>query len=127
MYAETTPDSNKLQNRFWIISSPQYGACHYKNEIPLPVFFTNSTNNKYIEVRNVKVIYNDTLVNDLKFHSTLVNEDPFDDNFVCFTNEIFPKTYKWNSSSKTIKIWFSDMANNYQIIDHWLVDILLWY
>jgi hypothetical protein len=123
----------EVQKTYWIISSvtslppPNFIG---KLEINLPVFFTNSMNKaKYIEVRHCKVIYKDTLVNDIKLHSDLVKENQFDDHFICFTNEtlVKPKKYKWNSSDKSIRIWFSDIRNQpIEIID-FHVDILLMY
>jgi hypothetical protein len=118
-----------LQKRYWIISSaPTFDAINGKIEIKLPVFFTNSMSpHKYIEVRHCKVIYKDTLVNDIKFHSNIVNEDPFDDYFICFTNEVLvkPKKYQWYSSNKTINIWFTNMQNEPVDIIYYHVDILL--
>jgi hypothetical protein len=99
-------------------------------EVKLPVFFTNSIKlEKYIEVRHCKVIYKDALVNDVKLHSDIIKEHPFDDHFVCFTNEVLvkPRKYKWNSSEKTVRVWFTDIRNNpIELID-FHIDILLMY
>jgi hypothetical protein len=125
--------TNKQQKRYWIISSaPTLRndlTATNKVEVKLPVFFTNSMNNRFIEVRNCKVIYRNALVNDVKFHSDLVKEDPFDDHFVCFTNEVLvkPKKYRWNSSDKTITFWFTNMNNQEVEIDQYHIDILLMY
>jgi hypothetical protein len=123
-----------IQKRYWIITSAptldssSIQAPQNSFEAKLPVFFTNSMNkNKYIEVRHCKAIYKDALVNDVKLHSDIVKEDPFDDHFICFTNEVLvkPKKYQWNSSDKTIKIWFTNMQNEPVDIIYYHVDILL--
>jgi hypothetical protein len=101
-----------------------------KIEIPLPVFFTRSQNpDKYIVVRSCKAMVSNSLVGDVKFHSDIVRENPFDDYFICFSNELMvkPKKYKWNNTSKTIKIWFTDMRNEAVGVLQYHVDLLLMY
>jgi hypothetical protein len=125
-----------MQKTYWSISSatslapPNAPNFAGKLEVKLPVFFTNSMNkDKFIEVRYCKAIYKDALVNDIKFHSTIVKEFSFDDHFVCFTNEtlVKPKKYRWNSSDKTIQIWFTDIRNQDIDLIDFHIDILLMY
>jgi hypothetical protein len=99
-------------------------------DIPLPPYFCNSkSEQKYIVVRNCKAIVQDALVNDVKLHSDIVRECPYDDHFICFTNELMvkPKKYKWNNTSRTIRIWFTDMKNAPITVTEYLIDILLIY
>jgi hypothetical protein len=134
----------EIQKTYWTISSTSIlEACmppttlEHSNvtltgklEVRLPVFFTNSINpQKFIEVRHCKVIYKDALVNDVKLHSDIIKEHPFDDHFICFTNEVLvkPRKYKWNSSEKTLRIWFSDIRNNPIELTDFHIDILLMY
>jgi hypothetical protein len=121
--------SGALQKVYWVISSATSPPSdNSKIEVFLPVFFTNSMNkNKYIEVRHCKVIYDDVLVNDVKFHSDIVKEHPYDDHFICFTNEVLvkPRKYHWNGSDKSIKVWFSNMRNKPVEIIDFHIDILL--
>jgi hypothetical protein len=84
---------------------------------------------KFIEVRHVKVIYNDALVNDVKFHSDIVKEYAFDDHFICFSNEVLvkPKKYRWLGTNKVINLWFTNIKNRQIDITDYHVDILLMY
>jgi hypothetical protein len=118
---------------YFPISSIVYGSYNpslsEKIEIILPHYFTISRNPRYIVVRNCKIVVNDALVNDIKFHSDLVQENPYDDYTICFTNELMvkPKKYRWISSNRSIKIWFTTMKNEpIKVNDYW-IDILLIY
>jgi hypothetical protein len=105
-------------------------STEFSKTIPLPPFFCNSRNEeKYIVVRHCKVIVSDALVNDVKLHSDIVSENPWDDHFICFSNEVMvkPKKYKWNSTNKTINIWFTDMRNNSINPIDYHIDLLLMY
>jgi hypothetical protein len=99
------------------------------SETQLPNWFINSTNPKQIVVRNCKVVMDDALVNDIKMHSNIVKFAAYDDSFICFTNELMvkPKKYRWDSLEKTIKIWFTNMANQPVAVTAFHVDILLIY
>jgi hypothetical protein len=122
-----------MQKTYWIISSaitPPPAEFIGKLEIKLPAFFVNSqAPEKFIEVRHCKAVYKDALVNDVKFHSTIVKDYQFDDYFVCFTNEtlVKPKKYRWIASDKAINIWFTNMSNQPVEILDFHVDILLMY
>jgi hypothetical protein len=124
-----TEFKNPIQKTYFPITSNPNTPAQYPQQITLPPFFINSRNDKYIVVRNCKVIIADALVNDVKFHSDIVREHPYDDHFICFTNELMvkPKKYKWNSTSTTFNIWFTNMKNaNINPIDYH-IDILLIY
>jgi hypothetical protein len=121
-----------MQKTYFIISSTEYGSI-VKNgflEVYLPVYFRDSQKEeKYILVRNCKIIVDDALVSDVKLHSDIVRENPYDDHFICFTNELMvkPKKYKWNSSSSIIKLWFTNMRNESIAVVDYLVELLLFY
>jgi hypothetical protein len=120
-----------MQKTYFPISSVNYGRFNRNLiEIELPVYFRISkSKNKDIVVRNCKIVLHDALVNDIKLHSDIVKENPYDDHFICFTNELMvkPKKYRWNSTNNTIKIWFTDIKNNIIPVDDYLIDILLVY
>jgi hypothetical protein len=118
-----------LQKTYFPICGSYHPNLYEKLEIQLPHYFNNSHSVKYIVVRNCKIVMNDALVNDIKLHSDIVRENPYDDHFICFTNELMvkPKKYKWNNTSSTIKIWFTTFDNKPVKVDHYLIDILLIY
>jgi hypothetical protein len=120
-----------MQKTYFPISSTSYGSIDkdVKLEVRLPVYFRDSQQEKYIVIRNCKIIVEDALVSDVKFHSDIVRENPYDDYFICFTNELMvkPKKYRWKNSSNTITIWFTDMRNNSIPATDYLIDILLIY
>jgi hypothetical protein len=130
-----TPNPPHRQKTYFIISSVQYGPLLSNLngdvlEITLPPYFGNSQiDQKYIEVRNVKIIIDDALVNDVKFHSTIVRENAYDDHFICFTNELMvkPKKYEWDSTGRTIQIWFTNMRNTKIDAVDYLIELMLWY
>jgi hypothetical protein len=120
-----------MQKRYFPVSSTDFGSVllNKKLNIPLPIFFRNSTNEKHIIVRNCKIVINNAIVNDIKLHSDIVSTDAYDDHFICFTNELMvkPKKYRWISNSVSINIWFTDMKNNPVEVTDFLIDILLFY
>jgi hypothetical protein len=122
-------ESGSVQKSYFPISS--YGlAAQNEYEIKLPEYFTSSIRlEKYIVVRNCKALFNKELVGDLKVHSTIVQKNPYDDYFVCFANELMVKSkkYFWNSGSKYIRIWFTDMKNQPITVNDFLLDLLLVY
>jgi hypothetical protein len=65
----------------------------------------------------------------VKLHSDIVRSDPFDDYFICFANQtqVRPKKYKWNNTSKTITVWFTDIDNNPMLTPSFHIDLLLMY
>jgi hypothetical protein len=121
--------NNPTQKTYFQITSQPGVMSVFPQQIILPPYFCNSHNDKYIVVRNCKIIVSDALVNDVKFHSDIVREHPFDDHFICFTNELMvkPKKYKWNSTSRVINIWFTDMHNNPITPTDYHIDLLLIY
>jgi hypothetical protein len=121
-----------MQKTYFPIASSYYGSIQKgdKLEVILPPYFRDSQNEqKYIVVRNCKIIVDDALVSDVKFHSDIVKENPYDDYFICFTNELMvkPKKYRWKNSSNTIKIWFTNMRNEPLGVVDFSIDILLIY
>jgi hypothetical protein len=120
-----------MQKRYFPVSSTEFGTAPLgkKLNIPLPIFFKNSNNEKHIIVRNCKIVINNVIVNDIKLYSDIVSNDAYDDHFICFTNELMvkPKKYRWLSNSVSLNIWFSDMKNNPIEVEDYLIDILLFY
>jgi hypothetical protein len=135
---------NPMQKSYFIIASTEYGTLNpiltqserpFRQssirdgvlELPLPNDFLNSKNQKWIEVRNVKILIENATVSDVKFHSTIVYENPWDHNFICFGNEqvIKPKKFEWKATKPTIKLWFTDMKNEKLYPDDYTVETLL--
>jgi hypothetical protein len=120
---------NKMEQKtYFPISSVFYNSYNPnvkdKIEIELPSYFKNSKEPRYIVVRNCRIVLNNALVNDIKFHSHIVQENPYDDYFICFTNELMvkPKRYRWNRNNNTIRIWFTDTRNNKILVNDCHID-----
>jgi hypothetical protein len=128
--AELTHDP-PIQKSYFIIASTQFGAVKKDEplEIQLPPDFLNSRNIKHIVVRNVKSLVEYSPYANIKFHSTIVHENPWDDHFICFADEqlVKPKKYEWRSAKTTIKIWFTDIRNFKLTVDDYTIELLLIY
>ena len=57
-----------------------------KIESKFPIDFAQSKNDKYIQVKWCKAIYEGELVGDIMVHASFVQRDGYLDNFICFTN-----------------------------------------
>jgi hypothetical protein len=131
-----------IQKSYFVIASTDYGSLQpiinenpYQQssiidgvlELYLPPDFLNSKNQKWIEVRNTKILIDNATVSDVKLHSTIVYENPWDDHFTCFCNEQAAKSkkFEWRATKPTIKVWFTDMKNNKLYPDDYTIETLL--
>lgn len=99
----------------------------------LPPEFSNSQANRgerWIQVRQVKVMINKALVGDVELHSDLIKRDFDCDHFVMYSNEQvpgLPMKYEWNSLDQEINFWFTDMKGNRIQPENFTIVMLLCY
>ena len=83
-----------------------------------PIDFLQSKNDKYIEIKWCRALYNSKLVGDVMVHASFVQRDGYLDNFICFTNT--------GDSQKYISK-FTDMKGNKIDVDAFVLSLLLIY
>ena len=102
-----------------------------ETESKFPIDFAQSKNDKYIQVKWCKAIYEGELVGDIMVHASFIQRDGYLDNFVCFTNtgesQKYIAKYQYVGTNQNFKIWFTDMAGNKVDVDRFVLSLLLIY
>ncbi len=80
--------------------------------VTLPSDFVCSRNQRYIEVRECKAIYNGSLIGDITIHADFVERDHYLDHFICFANDTRTKykKYAYDGYRDSFTVWFKDFT-----------------
>lgn len=96
-----------------------------------PIDFRQSKNEKFIQVKWCKALYNGKLVGDIMVHADFVQRDGYLDNFICFTNtgesQKYIAKYNFIGTTPEFNIWFTDMQGNIINVDSFVLSLLLIY
>lgn len=96
-----------------------------------PIDFRQSRNEKFIQVKWCKALYNGKLVGDIMVHADFIQRDGYLDNFICFTNtgesQKYIAKYNYIGTNPEFNIWFTDMQGNYINVDSFVLSLLLIY
>ena len=99
-------------------------------EFDLPYDFMASKNERYIVVQYVAATYKNYLTGDIMFHSDIVQRDGYLDDFIMLANKRQTKYRKFsfmNTSKRTYRCWFTDIAGNEIEPEAFVVSCLLIY
>ena len=96
-----------------------------------PIDFLQSKNDKYIEIKWCRALYNSKLVGDVMVHASFVQRDGYLDNFICFTNtgdsQKYISKYQYIGTKPEFTVWFTDMKGNKIDVDAFVLSLLLIY
>ena len=96
-----------------------------------PIDFLQSKNEKIIQVKNCRALYNGKLVGDIMLHASFIQRDGYLDNFVCFTNtgdsQKYIAKYNYIGTHPDFNVWFTDMNGNIINVDSFVLSLLLIY
>ena len=99
-------------------------------QFELPFDFMASKNEKYIVVQYVACVYKGYLTGDIMFHSDIVQRDGYLDDFIMLANRKQTKYRKYqfmNTSKRTYRCWFTDIAGKEIEPEAFVVSMLLIY
>ena len=105
---------------------------HTNTEITkFPIDFLQSLNEKTIEVKWCKALYNGKLVGDILVHASFVQRDAYLDHFICFTNtgdsQKYISKYNYIGTKPEFKVWFTNMNGEEVKVDSFVLSLLLIY
>ena len=96
-----------------------------------PIDFLQSKNDKIIQVKWCRALYNGKLVGDILVHADFVQRDAYLDHFICFTNtsdsQKYIAKYNYIGNKPEFKVWFTDMSGNKINVDSFVLSLLLCY
>ena len=105
---------------------------HTNTEVSkFPIDFLGSKNDKIIQVKWCRALYNGKLVGDILVHADFVQRDPYLDHFICFTNtsdsQKYIAKYNYVGTKPEFRVWFTDMSGNNINVDSFVLSLLLCY
>ena len=105
---------------------------HTNTEVSrFPIDFLGSKNEKIIQVKWCRALYNGKLVGDILVHADFVQRDPYLDHFICFTNtsdsQKYIAKYNYVGTKPEFRVWFTDMSGNNINVDSFVLSLLLCY